>query len=68
MICTQIIPCWIWCCSYAIQYKINWISMQSVVKFTYLLHVGAVGIIHMMTLLVSQIFIVGDNIPISAVA
>jgi len=42
--------------------------MQSVVKFTYLLHVGAVGIIHMMTLLVSQIFIVGDNIPISAVA
>ena len=40
--CTPIIPRWSWCCSYATQYKINWIFLQSVVKFTYLLQVGAI--------------------------
>ena len=33
----------IWCCSCAItQYKINWLSVQSVVKFICLLQVGAI--------------------------
>ena len=55
--CTPIIPCWIWCCSYAItHYKINWISMQSVVKFICLLQIGAICLQY--SLLVSQIFIV----------
>ena len=40
---TPVISCWIWCCSYAItQYKINWISVRSVVKFICLLQVGAI--------------------------
>jgi len=40
---TPIISFWIWCCSYAIsQYKINWIPMQSVVKFICLLQVGTI--------------------------
>jgi len=42
-ICTAILPCWIWYCSYAIiQYKINWISVQSEVKFICLLQVGVI--------------------------
>ena len=49
VICTPIIPCLIWCCSYAItKYEINWMSEL----------VLSVCNIHMMMLLVSQIFIV----------
>jgi len=45
--------------SYAItQYKINWISIQSVVNsFVYCKLVPSLCNIHMMTLLVSQVFI-----------
>jgi len=43
--------------------------MQSVVNsLIYCMVVPSVCIIHMMTLLVSQIFIVGDNIQLPAVA
>ena len=51
--------CWI--CAAAMQYPntVNWMSVQSVVKFTCLLQVvPSVCNIHMMTLFISQIFIV----------
>ena len=46
-ICTLIIPCWIRCCNYVItQYKINWISMQCVIKFICSLQVGTICLQH----------------------
>jgi len=55
---------------YITQYKIYYIFVQSVVKFICLLQVGAIFCnIHMMMLLVSQIFRnISYNIHISAVA
>ena len=60
VICMAIISYWIWCCSCGTtQYKINWISVQSVVNsFVYCKLVPSICNIHTMTLLVSQIFIV----------
>lgn len=58
VICTPIIPCWIWNCRYTItQHKTYWISMQSVVTFICLLQVGAISVCNIhMTLLVNQNF------------